>query len=252
MKHSCGYHCTKIEHVGVVRDGETILEDINIHIHCGQITTIIGTNGAGKSTLVKAIIGEYEHTGQIKFRDTRDNLPVKIKIGYVTQSINIDKNTPASVYDLFASYISKKPIFLKKDKKLYEKIKQQLSMFEGEGLIDKRVGDLSGGEMQRVLLSIATTPMPNLLVLDEPASGMDQNGLKLFYKMIDKLKRTYDVSIILVSHDLELAYRYSDSIVLLDKTVLCSGTPAEVFNHPAFIERFGSISFHKMVEVGKK
>lgn len=243
MSKSCGYHCTKIEHVNVTIDQEVILQDINIHIHCGQITTIIGANGAGKSTLIKAIIGEIPHTGDIKFRDTRDNKEIKIDIGYVPQQLNFDKNTPTSVYDLFASFISKKPVFLWKDKRTYETIKEKLATFEAEGLIDKGLGDLSGGELQRVLLSIATTPMPNLLVLDEPISGMDRNGMMLFYRMIDKLKKEYDLSIILVSHDLEFAYKYSDRILLLDKTVVCEGEPEEVFQSDEFKHLFGTIRY---------
>ncbi len=93
-----------------------------------------------------------------------------------------------SVYDLFASYISHSPVFWRKNPKVYQRIKEQLRIFEAEDLIDKRACDLSGGELQRVLLSIAITPVPNLLLLDEPVSGIDQNGMELFYDNIANLK----------------------------------------------------------------
>ena len=245
MGHNCGYHCIKIERLGVTLDRQQILRNINIHIHCGQLTTIIGPNGAGKSTLIKALIGEIPHDGEIKFRDIRDDKPIKLKIGYVPQQLSFDKNTPSTVYDLFASYIGKNPVCFFKEKAVYEKIKEQLAVFQAEGLIDKTLGDLSGGELQRVMLSIATYPMPNLLVLDEPISGMDRNGMMLFYEQIDRLKKEYDISILLVSHDLEFAYEYSDRIILLDETIVGEGTPEEVFASRKFKSMFGNIRYER-------
>lgn len=229
MEKACGLHCTKINHIGVKFGKDEILKDVNIHVHCGELTVIIGRNGAGKSTLLKAILGEVPHTGNITFVDKKDNLTKRIKIGYVPQNINIEKHMPTTVYDMFASCICHIPVWLKKDKKIAEEIKEHLKKFGAEGLIDKSIGDLSGGELQRVLISIATKPTPNLLVLDEPVSGIDKNGIRDFYQMINNLKTEYDMSIILVSHDLELAKKYADKVILLDKEVIKEGTPEEVF-----------------------
>ena len=128
------------------------------------------------------------------------------------------------------------------DKNLYKKIKENLKLFGAEKLIDKRVGNLSGGELQRVLLSIATAPVPNLLILDEPVSGIDRNGIKDFYEILAKLKKEYDMSIILVSHDLDLARKYADKVILLDKQVIKEGTPDSVFNSLEFRNRFGELA----------
>ena len=111
-------------------------------------------------------------------------------------------------------------------------------MFDAGNLIDKRVCDLSGGELQRVLLTIACTPVPNLLLLDEPVSGIDKNGRELFYKILADLKKSYDLSIILVSHDLDLMAQYADDVVLVDKTVTAKGTPEEVMASEAFKQTF--------------
>ena len=242
MEKACGLHCTKINNIGVKIGNEVILKDVSIHIHCGELTVIIGRNGAGKSTLLKAILGEIEHTGNITFVDQKDNITKKIKIGYVPQSINVEKHMPTTVYDFFASGITHIPVFLRKDKKIYKEIKEHLKIFGAEQLIDKSIGDLSGGELQRVLIAIATKPIPNLLILDEPVSGIDRNGIKEFYKIINKLKSEYDMSIILVSHDLDLAKKYADKVILLDKEVIKEGNPEEVFKSLEFKNRFGELA----------
>ena len=149
---------------------------------------------------------------------------------------------PTTVYDMFASYVSNKPVWLMKDKNLYRKIREALRMFGAEKLIDKRVGNLSGGELQRVLLAIATFPVPNLLILDEPVSGVDRNGTKDFYEILSNLKKQYDMSIMLVSHDLDLVKKYADRVILLDKEIVKEGTADEVFKSHEFIERFGKIA----------
>lgn len=242
MEKACGLHCTKINNIGVKIGNDEILRNVNIHIHCGELTVIIGRNGAGKSTLLKAILGEVEHTGNISFVDQKDNITKKIKIGYVPQSINVEKQMPTTVYDLFASCITHIPVFWKKDKKIYNEIREQLKIFGAEELIDKSIGDLSGGELQRVLIAIATKPTPNLLILDEPVSGIDRNGIKDFYNIISKLKSEYDMSIILVSHDLDLTKKYADKVVLLDKEVIKEGKPEDVFKSLEFKNRFGELA----------
>lgn len=239
-ENKCGLHCIKANNIGVTIGGENIIHDVNIHIHCKELTVVIGRNGAGKSTLLKAILGEIKHTGSIIFTDTLDKQIRKLKIGYVPQSINVEKHMPTTVYDLFASLISNIPVWFKKDKKLYRKIKDSLKTFHVEKLIDKSIGDLSGGELQRVLLAIAVYNEPNLLILDEPVSGMDKNGIEIFYDLINTLKHEHDMSIILVSHDLELVKKYADRVILLDKTIVKEGTAQEVFESKEYKDIFGN------------
>ena len=235
----CGFHCIKANNICVKIGKEDIIKNVNIHIHCGELTVIIGRNGAGKTTLLKAILGEIKHTGKIQFLDIKNKQTLNLNVGYVPQSLNIEKDMPTTVYDLFASLISNKPIWIKKDKKLYIQIKEHLKAFKVENLIDKGIGNLSGGELQRVLLAIATLPIPNLLILDEPVSGIDRNGIKIFFEIVSKLKKQHDMSIILVSHDLELVKKYADKVILLDKTIKYEGTPEEVFNSKEYKEIFG-------------
>lgn len=235
----CGLHCIKMNDIGVRIGRETIIEHVNLHIHCGRLTVIIGPNGAGKSTLIKAILGEVRHTGSIEFRDMRDKSIQDLRIGYVPQHLNFEKSTPTSVYDMFASYISSIPVFWRKSRAVQERIRQSLAVFEAQELMDKQLGDLSGGELQRVLLSIACDPVPNLLLLDEPVSGIDRNGMDLFYENISRLKKNYDLAMILVSHDFDYVEKYADNVILLDKTVRKEGTPAQVFASEEFHKVFG-------------
>lgn len=236
----CGLHCIKVNHLSVTVGEQEILKDINLHIHCGTLNAIIGQNGAGKSTLIRAILGDISHSGSIEFKDREDGVMQSLKIGYVPQSLNIEKQTPVSVYDMFACFQSRVPAFLIKSKKLKERILEHLALFGAEELLDKQVCNLSGGELQRVLLSMAVMDEPNLLLLDEPVSGMDQNGTELFYKTIYDLKEHYDLAVVLVSHDLDYVARYADHVVLLDHRVLKQGSVKEVYRSEAFAQVFGS------------
>lgn len=235
----CGLHCIKMQDIGVTIGEQNILQHVNLHIHCGTLAAVIGKNGAGKSTLIRAILGDIPHTGTIEFKNRENGHMQKMRIGYVPQSLNIEKKTPISVYDMIASYQSCYPVFLKKSKKLYEKIKEHLAVFKAEELIDKQVCNLSGGELQRVLLSMAVMDEPNLLLLDEPVSGIDQNGMDLFYHTISELKMHYDLAIILISHDLDYVAQYADQVILIDGTVKKQGTVRQVYESEEFQEVFG-------------
>lgn len=237
----CGLHCIKVNHLGVTIGTQEILTDINLHIHCGTLNAVVGKNGAGKSTLVRAMLGEVPYTGSIEFKDREDGRLQKLKIGYVPQAVNIEKHTPVSVYDLIAGFQSRFPVCLHKRRGLYEKIKDSLKLFEADSFIDKQLCNLSGGELQRVLLTLAVMDEPNLLLLDEPVSGIDQNGMELFYRLMDYLKRNFDLAAILISHDLDYVAKYADWVVLLDKTVLKQGTVKEVYRSGEFRQVFGEM-----------
>jgi len=217
-----------------------ILKDVNLHIHCGELTAIIGPNGAGKSTLLKAILGEIKHKGELKYADAKGNKKTYPLIGYVPQHLNFDFATPVSVLDLFAACKTNTPVWLAHTSLIRKKVTESLKRVQADHLIEKKLGTLSGGELQRVLLALALEPVPDLLLLDEPVSGVDQSGLELFYRMVSEIRENYDISIILVSHDLDLVAKYADRVVLLNKTVISSGTPAEVFKDKKLWETFGT------------
>jgi len=234
-----GLCCTKVENFCVNFGNTKVLEDVNLHIHCGELTAIIGPNGGGKSTLLKAMLGDVKHSGELKYLGEKEKKSGQPEIGYVPQHLSFDIGTPTSVMDLFMVCNSKIPAWLFSPKKIKNKVKESLAVTKAEHLINRRIGALSGGELQRVLLALALDPIPDLLLLDEPVSGIDQNGLEVFYDTVSELRRKYDLSIILVSHDLDLVEKYADRVILLNGTVLCSGTPEEVFNNEITSKIFG-------------
>ncbi|MFM8718216.1 MAG: metal ABC transporter ATP-binding protein, partial [Chthoniobacterales bacterium] len=171
--HRCGECCTTMKGVGVRYRGAPVLEAIDLHLHCGELTAVIGENGAGKTTLIKCLLGEIPHSGEVHFLDAAHRRPDSPVIGYVPQHSSFDKDAPVSVLDLFAASLAERPACLGVSKSVREAALEGLHRTGAEDLIDRRVGTLSGGELQRVLLGLALTPIPNILVLDEPMSGVD-------------------------------------------------------------------------------
>lgn len=238
--HHCGLHCLKINHITVQVGSQPLVKDVSLHAHCGEITAVIGRNGAGKSTLFKAVLGEIPHKGQVVFSG-HNGVPSnkRPRIGYVPQSLNIDPGSPATVLELAVSFTSRWPAFLPVPKKLRRELSAHFARFAAAELLDKPAGRLSGGELQRVLLAIATRPHPDMLMLDEPVSGVDRTGLQLFYQLLEQLRQD-DMVILLISHDLDFVRRHADRVVLLDRQVQASGTPTEVFASPAFARAFSA------------
>lgn len=235
---SCGLCCTKIENFGVTMGNTVILKDVNLHIHCGELTAIIGPNGAGKSTLIKALLGEVAHTGSLKFVQAQKGAHRTPVIGYVPQSLNLDSTSPTSVLDLFLSCRSYFPTWIIHKKTEVARVKERLAGVKAEHLINRRLGALSGGELQRVLLVLALDPIPDMLLLDEPVSGIDRNGMELFYETVSALREAYDLTIILISHDLDMVRKYADRVVLLNQSVRMAGSPDEVLQSKEFYDIF--------------
>jgi zinc transport system ATP-binding protein len=216
-----------------------ILRNVNLEIRCGELTAIIGPNGAGKSTLLRAILGEVPHRGKISFVHGEGDLSRRPRIGYVPQKLELDAGSPTSVRDLILATRSNAPVWLAKTGQGRLHAESVLSRVQAAHVLDRRLGSLSGGELQRVLLALALDPLPQLLLLDEPAAGVDLKGMALFYDLVAELRRSYDLSIVLVSHDLALVAQHADRIVFLNQTVLRAGTPREVLADQGVVEAFG-------------
>lgn len=238
-EHRCSLCHIGLEGVSVQRGGQMLLHDVSMHIHCGQLTVLIGQNGAGKTTLIRALLGEVPHGGTIHHVDDHGRDIPHLRTGYVPQHLLFDKEMPMTVEDFMAAAFTRRPVWTGVSKKTRKAVRNALKTVEGEALAQRPLGRCSGGELQRVLLALALHPAPDLLVLDEPVSGVDQNGLKMFLDTVLRLKETHHMAILLVSHDLRLVREYADHVVLLDKTVLCQGSAENVFATPEFDAVFG-------------
>lgn len=236
---SCGDSCClKIQNLSVRIGGDEILKDVSLHIHCGELIALIGPNGAGKSTLLKAVLGQREYEGTISFSAPGLRHRRAPRIGYVPQSPAFDPADPLTVADLFACCQSRRPAFLGIGKADRDQIRNCLDRVHATELLDKRVGTLSGGELQRVLLALALEPLPNMLILDEPLSGVDVEGMQILMDMVDELRKVYDLSILMTTHDFDMLPQYADQVVLIDHAVLCQGRPDEVLSSQAFRDVF--------------
>ncbi len=235
---SCGHACClRVENLSVQIGSDQILKDVNLHVHCGEMVALIGPNGAGKSTFLKAVLGQREYQGVIAFSQPGQRSK-KPRIGYVPQSPAFDPGDPVSVADLFACCMSRRPAFLGLSKSMRELVLECLERVHGTDLIDKRVGTLSGGELQRVLLALALEPLPNILILDEPLSGVDIEGMENLMDMLDEIRREYDLSILMTTHDFSMLRRYADQVVLIDHTVRIQGSPDTVLDSEEFSRTF--------------
>lgn len=236
--------CLRLQNVGVQIGSDQILHDVALHVHCGEMVALIGPNGAGKSTLLKAILGQQDYSGVIAFSMPGIRHRKPPRIGYVPQSPVFDPGDPMSVADLFACCMAARPAFLGLDKSMKQTVAQCLERVHGTDLINKRVGTLSGGELQRVLLALALEPIPNILLLDEPLSGVDATGNAQLMDMLDEIRKSYDLSILMTTHDFGMLKQYADQVVLVDGTVVAQGDPDTVLQSDAFSRTF----FGKEVE----
>ncbi len=232
-----GSCCLKVEDLGVHFGGEEVLHDVSFHLHCGEIVALIGPNGAGKSSLFRTVLGQIPHTGTIEFQRAGGDRTRPL-IGYVPQSPTFDRGDPVSVLDFFAAAVGHWPVFLPIPKALRERVRTCLERTHAGGLLDRRIGALSGGEVQRVLMALALEPLPHILILDEPLSGVDIDGEKQLLDMLDEIRRTYDLSILFSTHDFATLSRYADKVILLKHQVLRVGPPDEVLDSPEFRDVF--------------
>lgn len=212
-----------LDQISLKQQDKVILHDVSLELQAGKVLTIIGPNGAGKSTLVRVLLGLQKPTSGKIWR--KPNL----KVGYVPQKININTLMPLSV----------KRFIL-----LAGKGDVQLALKEAgvEHLQEQDIQQLSGGEFQRVLIARALLRQPELLVLDEPAQGVDVLGQSELYEQIAQLKKTYGFGVLMVSHDLHLVMQKSDQVLCLNQHVCCSGQADSVSKHPEYERLFGGTS----------
>ena len=161
------------------------------------------------------------------------------KIGYVPQSLSFDRGTPLTVADLFCANSGMMPVWFRHKKDKLAHAKEMLAHVGAEKLIDKPLGRISGGELQRVLLAFALDPMPDMLILDEPVSALDRRGISSFYDLVTSLRSEYHMPVLLVSHDLGHVTKYCTRAALVDGTIVLTDTAKNILKHKEVREVFG-------------
>ncbi|WP_440697483.1 ATP-binding cassette domain-containing protein [Candidatus Pelagibacter sp. HIMB1709] len=212
----------QLNNAGFRQNGKWLVEGVSLKVEKGEIVTLIGPNGSGKSTTAKIALGIYKNIEGNVEKYTN-------KIGYVPQKISIDWTLPLRVYDfmLLTENIDE------------EAIDEALNLTGVIHLKNKNLGNLSGGEFQRVLIARAISKKPELLVLDEPVQGVDYTGEIALYELIKKISDTLNCGILLISHDLHTVMTATDYVVCLNGHVCCSGTPMDVAKNNEYKTLFG-------------
>lgn len=209
----------------------TLLSDISLSISANEIVTLIGPNGAGKTSLLNILLGLRQPSKGEVFRAPN------LTLGYMPQRLSLNPQLPLSVKRFLALSFSKEN---RQEKKQHEAmILNALEKNNVRDLLNASMLDLSGGELQRVLLSRAILRRPQLLVLDEPVQGVDVTGQTKLYQLISQLRDELKCGVLMVSHDLHIVMSATDHVVCINQHVCCHGHPKSVSNHPAYLELFG-------------
>lgn len=228
-----------IQNLTVSFDDNKVIDNLSFSLQKGHVIAIVGPNGAGKSVLFRALMGLVPYLGKIKWAPS-------LKISYVPQKFNIDREFPLTVKE-----------FLRLKTKNHDKI---MSSLESVGLknndtekhhlehhlLGQRLGWLSGGQLQRILIAWALLDSPDVLLFDEPTAGIDVGGEETIYNLLKKLNQEKSLTILLISHDLNIVYKYADTVLCLNKEKICFGSPLEVLDPQALVKLYGNeASFYK-------
>lgn len=223
----------KISNLTVTLNHQIILDNVNFEVYKNDTVAVIGPNGAGKTTLFRALLGLVPYEGKITWQKG-------VKIGYVPQRLYINRDLP----------LTTKEFFDLKGKFSHQEILEALQAVgfaenephEGhlqKHILNRKIGVLSGGELQRILIAWALLGNPDLLLFDEPTAGIDVSAEETIYSLLEKLKKKQGLTIILISHELEIVYRFANNVICLNKKQVCSGPPREILDKEGLAKLFG-------------
>jgi zinc transport system ATP-binding protein len=222
--------------------GDTaVLRGVNLRVPQGQIVALIGPNGSGKTTLLRCLLGLQKYSqGEVRIFGERNLDKVLPRVGYVPQKLALERSFILSVREFLALRLrSTRNWFFKSHKQLDELIKPALVHIGVEELLDRPIAQLSGGQLQRVLIAYALLSKPDLLLLDEPTAGVDTPGEETFYDLIAHVQRQYKLTVILVSHDLSMVYSHASRVYALNGVICCEGPPEQVMNAESLKQAYG-------------
>ncbi len=217
-----------VKNLSVKIDERVVLTGINFDVKADEVLAIVGPNGAGKSVLLKAILGLLEHSGTAQWLGNP-------KISYIPQRLAVEKNLPLSVGEFF-------------DFK-FKNLEQTISALKMVGITDEhhieshllhqRLGTLSGGQFQRVMIAWSLLDDPDVLLYDEPTSGIDVGGEETIYNLLARLKERSNLTMLLISHDLNIVYKYASNVLCINHEMICHGAPSQVLDPQALSSLYG-------------
>ena len=220
----------KVENLNVAFDGNKILEDLSFEIKKGDITAVIGPNGAGKTVLFRALLKLIPYSGEISWAGG-------VKVGYVPQRFIVERHMPLNVRE-FLSY--------KAGKNKIAEVLKWVGLYNHDEhhlihhLLNRSLGVLSGGELQKVLIAFALLGNPNVLLFDEPTTGVDIGGEETIYNLLKKLRDEHDLTIIFISHDIHVVYQYANNVLCLNKEKICFGPPHQALTPDELKKLYGT------------
>lgn len=225
----------KFDKVSVTLSGNTILDNVTANVPHGSCTAIVGPNGAGKTTLLLALLGQISYTGSIE----RPCEGCNSRVGYVPQRLSFDRGMPITVLEFMTMGKQRLPFWFGVKKKFQKEALELLKAVKADNLKDSKLGSLSGGEMQRVLLALALGQQPELLILDEPAAGVDFQGEYVFCELLENLRKERSFTQLMVSHDLATVTHHANHVICLNRKVAAEGHPHDVLTNETLTAIFG-------------
>lgn len=225
----------EVKKLSVALDSRAILRDICFALKKGEALAVIGPNGAGKTVLFRAILGLLPYEGKVEWRKD-------VRIGYVPQRFAIDSLVPISVKEFF---LLKAPRFWFPRRDFFSNLRHELKLVGlNEEILAKNLNKISGGELQRVLIAWAIIGHPDVLLFDEPTSGIDVGSEETVYTILHRLQKERGTAILLISHDLNVVYKHATQVLCLDKKMVCYGIPREVLNPEELARLYGEGGFY--------
>jgi len=225
----------KVEDLSVVLDGVPVLRDVAFALKQGEALAVLGPNGAGKTVLFRALLGLAPHSGTVRWRPD-------VKIGYVPQRFSVDRSTPITVMEFF---LLQSPSFWRPRADFTGHLDHELTLVGlDRRVLQKSLAELSGGETQRVLLAWAMLEHPGVLLLDEPTAAVDAGFEETIYALLHRVQKERGTALLLISHDLNVVYRYAQNVLCLNKTVVCQGAPVQVLNPEALATLYGETGYY--------
>lgn len=216
-----------VRNVTVKFDDHAVLENLSFELDEGDNLAVIGPNGSGKTVFLRALLGMVSYEGSIEWTP-------KVRVAYVPQKIEADRHLPLDLRDLLEA---KANIYRLPKKEIHEVIE---SVGIDKKILHTSIGHLSGGQFQKALIALALLGNPKVVLFDEPTASLDQPQEEQIYELIHRLQDDYKITVILVSHDLSVVYRYATKVLCLNKRNLCFGVPQDVLTPEVLQKLYGA------------